>query len=196
MYDHLGLQNSRHGDNKERLMEKMGKGRKALNAVAGLGFRPGGLTIKACSILFWSMAVPIATFSCELWVLKDEDIDIIEQFQRYSGRRIPRFHSRSTYETSYVGLGWIRHEYFVYIKKVMSIRIIAILDDDIIYKKVFMQRMLSYENSPDTGRMNTYNNPIWDMIRIAEVFGLFNEIRRMLMGAIVYRKYQWKEIIW
>ena len=54
-YDHLGLKNSRNGDNSERLNEKIKKGRKALNAASGLGLKPGGLTIKGCSIIFWAM---------------------------------------------------------------------------------------------------------------------------------------------
>ena len=32
-----------------RLVEACNKGRKALNAVAGLGLRPGGLTFNACT---------------------------------------------------------------------------------------------------------------------------------------------------
>ena len=106
-YDHLGLRNSRNGDNSVRLNDKIRKGRKALNAAAGLGLKPGGLTIKGCSIIFWSMTIPIVTFSSELWVLNDDDINTIERFQRYSGRRVQRFHPKSPNETSYAGLGWI-----------------------------------------------------------------------------------------
>ena len=93
-----------------RLNEKVRKGRKALNAAAGLGLKPGGLTIKGCSIIFWSMTIPIVTFSSELWVLNDDDVNIIEYFQRYSGRRIQRSHSKSPNETSYASLG---HRYLL-----------------------------------------------------------------------------------
>ena len=68
-YDHLGLKNNNKGNNLERTVEKIGKGRKALNAASGLGLRPGGLTIQACSMLFWSMIIPIITFASEISLL-------------------------------------------------------------------------------------------------------------------------------
>ena len=98
----------------DRTLEKIRKERKARNAAAGIGLRPGGLTIYECSILFWAMVVPIITFSCELWVLNDNDVRLIKEFQRYAGRRIQRFPYRSPNETSYTGLGWIRLEIFIY----------------------------------------------------------------------------------
>ena len=45
-YDHLGLKNNCLRMNGERIRERISKGRKALNAAAGLGLKPGGLTIK------------------------------------------------------------------------------------------------------------------------------------------------------
>ena len=93
----------------DRIYEKIRKGRKALNSAAGIGFRPGGITIHACSILFWAMIVPIITFSCELWVLNDNDIKLLEEFQRYAGRRIQHFPYTSPNLTSYVGLDPRRH---------------------------------------------------------------------------------------
>ena len=195
-YDHLGLKNCISGNNDVRIKEKISKGRKALNAAAGLGLKPGGLTIKACSIIFWSMVIPILTFASELWVMNDDDINLIESFQRYSGRRIQRFHSRSPNETSYVALGWLRIEYFIYVKKLLFIRSITTLDDDVIYKRVFKQRFLQYESDPIKGRANEYNSPIFDMIRISEIFGVTNDIRCMLDGTKFYNKAQWREKIW
>ena len=137
-YDHLGLKNNSTGQNRERIVEKISKGRKALNAAAGLGLKPGGLSIKSCSLIFWSLVVPILTFACELWVLNDEDIKLLEDFQAYAGRRIQRFRQTSPRATSYVGLGWIRLETFVYVKKLLFIRTIAIMNDDSIYRRIVM----------------------------------------------------------
>ena len=77
-YDHIGLRNNCQWQNKERIVLKISKGRNALNAASGLGLKPGGLTIKACSMIVWAMVVPIVTFACELWVLNDEDIILLE----------------------------------------------------------------------------------------------------------------------
>ena len=117
-YDHLGLSNYVDERCNDRNQEKVRKGRKGLNAAADIGLKhAGGLTIHACSILFWAMTVPITTFSCELWVPNDNDVRILEEFQRYSGRRIQRFPYKSPNRTSYTGLGWIRLEIFIYVKK-------------------------------------------------------------------------------
>ena len=108
-YDHLGLKNITKSSYTARTIEKVKKGRRTLNAAAGLGLKPGGLSMHACSILFWAMIIPIVTFASELWILSDEDIVIIEGFQRYAGRRIQRFHSRSPNETSYADPNRIIH---------------------------------------------------------------------------------------
>ena len=189
-YDHLGLRNSRNGDNSERLNEKIRKGRKALNAASGLGLKPGGLTIKACSIIFWSMTIPIVTFSSELWVIKDEDVNNIECFQRYSGRRVQRFHQKSPNETSYASLGWIRVEYFIYVKKLLFIRSIASLEDDSIYKHVFKSKLLLFEENHHRCNINRYDSPI------LEYFGLITEVKGMIRGTRLYNKHQWKELVW
>ena len=44
-YDHLGLKNNCLRMNGKRIRERISKGRKALNAAAGLGLKPVGLTI-------------------------------------------------------------------------------------------------------------------------------------------------------
>ena len=60
--------------------------------------------MKACSLLFWSLIVPIVTFASELWVLKDQDVEMLESFQRYAGKRIQRFSSNTPNETSFSAL--------------------------------------------------------------------------------------------
>ena len=195
-YDHLGLKNTISCENKGRIMEKISKGRRALNAAAGLGLKAGGLTIKACSIIFWSMVIPIITFSSELWVLKDDDIALIESFQRYAGRRIQRFHSRSPNETSYAPLGWLRIEYFIYVKKLLYVRSITILDDRVIYKQLFVERFTQYDADPAKCSLNEFNSPIFDMIRVADIFGVLEDVRNMFQGIKYFSKEQWKQRIW
>ena len=195
-YDHLGLKNTISCENKGRIMEKISKGRRALNAAAGLGLKAGSLTIKACSIIFWSTVIPIITFSSELWVLKDDDIALIESFQRYAGRRIQRFHSRSPNETSYAPLGWLRIEYFIYVKKLLYVRSIAILDDRVIYKQLFVERFTQYDADPAKCSLNEFNSPIFDMIRVADIFGVLEDVRNMFQGIKYFSKEQWKQRIW
>ena len=195
-YDHLGLKNNCLWDNRERTDEKISKGRKALNAASGLGLKPGGLSIKACGLLFWSMVIPIITFASELWVMDEYDVSKLENFQVYSGRRVQRFHQSSPRETSYVGLGWIRIEYFIYVKKLLFIRTIAVLKENSLYRKIFVERYATYLEDKTSANVNKYKSPTFDILRIAEYFGILNEVGSILAGTLFFTKKQWKDLIW
>ena len=104
-YEHLGLMTFNNFVNTQRTKDKVGKGRRALSAASGIGIKNGGVSMKACNILFWSMIVPIITFASELWILKDTDIEVLEDFQKYAGKRLPRLHPRAPSMMSYVTLG-------------------------------------------------------------------------------------------
>ena len=49
----------------------------------------------------------------------DYDIESLQAFQRYARRRLQRFPIRSTGSTSYHGLGWVRLDTVVQIKKLI-----------------------------------------------------------------------------
>ena len=56
------------------------------------------------------------TYASELWVLREDDIDKLDKCYRYAGRKIQRFHNRSSVMTSYECLGWMRFENVIYAK--------------------------------------------------------------------------------
>ena len=164
-YDHLGLKNNCLRHNREHITEKISKGRRTLNAASGIGLKPGGLTMKACGMFFWAMVVPVVTFACELWIVSDEDIKLLDDFQAYAGRRIQRFKQCSTRATSLVGLGWIRLEIYVYIKKLLFIRTIAMLADESIYKSVFFRRFIEFNQNRAVSRENLLHSPAFDILK-------------------------------
>ena len=102
-YDHVGIKNSTSAS-ECRVMEKIGKASRTLIAVAGVGIRKNGLNIMSCNVIYWAVVVPILTFGCELWCISDNDYDNIMAFQRFCGRRVQRFPSRSPNATSFFGL--------------------------------------------------------------------------------------------
>ena len=195
-YDHLGLKNNNMGNNRVRITEKISKGRKTLNAASGLGVKPGGLTVKACSMLFWAMVIPTVTFASELWVMNDDDIKLLEDFQIYAGRRIQRFQQSSPRETSYTSLGWLRIEIFVYVKKLLFVRSIAVLDNDSIYKQIFVRRLEDFNDDEVKCCENVHMSPTFDIMRVAIIFGLELEVNRLMSGTASYSKTQWKKIVW
>ena len=195
-YDHLGLKNNCLGNNKDRINEKISKGRKALNAASGLGLKPGGLSIAGCGIIFWSLVIPIVTFACEMWILDDDDVKILEDFQLYAGRRIQRFSQSSPRATGYAGLGWIRLEIFVYIKKMLFVRTLAIMNDDALYKRIFLRRYLEFNDNMGQGMVNQLQSPTFDILRISYIFGLYEEVGLMMQGLRYYSKKQWRDMVW
>ena len=195
-YDHLGLKNNCLRMNGERTKERISKGQKALNAAAGLGLKPGGLTIHACGLIFWSMVVPIITFPSELWVLNDEDVGLLNDFQVYAGRRVQRMHQKSPRETSYIGLGWISLEIYIYVKKILFIRSIMVLKEDSVYRRIFINRYTQYISDRLRFSTNILESPVFDILRIVDVFELHNEVQGMVQNTRLFSKRQWSNIVW
>ena len=51
-YDHVGIEATIDPENENRLQERIGENRRALNAATGLGIRKNGLTMKTCNVIF------------------------------------------------------------------------------------------------------------------------------------------------
>ena len=140
-YDHVGVKACTIVDDNDRVEEKVGKGRRVLNATSGLGIRKSGITIKTCNLIFWTIVIPTLTFGCEIWPVKDKDVEKLQKFQRFAGRRIPK---RSPACTSYYGLGWLRIETYIQVKKLLFLLTLISMDKDKRIRKILMERLLSY----------------------------------------------------
>ena len=174
----------------------MSKGRKALCAASALGIKNGGISMRACNIIFWNLIIPILTYGAELWVLKQTDIDTLDKFQRYAGKRIQRFPKSTPNETSFRGLGWMRLKDFIYAKKVIFIKTILIRSDDCIYKKVFKMRALVFNDDIPQGMENNFDSPIFDILSIAVIYGIYPIVMNCITNNHLYSKEKWKEIVW
>ena len=152
--------------------------------------------MKACGMIFWSMVVPVVTFACELWIMNDEDVRLLDDFQTYAGRRVQRFRQCSPRATSFVGLGWIRLEIYVYVKKLLFVRTVSMLNDNSLYKSIFLHRYIEYEQNREISRENLLHSPAFDILKISELFGLFDVVGQMLQGIRIFSKWQWRDIVW
>ena len=195
-YDHVGIKNCNGGVYTERTINKISKSRKALSAALALGIERGGLSMRACNVIYWCLIIPILTYGAELWVLKLSDIEALDKYQRYAGKRIQRFPKYTPNEVSYKGLGWMRLENYIYDKKMIFVRTILCRNDNCIYKRTFISRALSFNGDIAKGIANEYDSPVYDILRIAIIFDVYHVIMNVITRNHWYRKKQWKDMIW
>ena len=70
-----------------------------------LGIKRRGLNMATCCLIYWTIVIPTLCFSCEIWILKKKDIGMLNDFQKYSAKRIQRFNPRALNATSSACLG-------------------------------------------------------------------------------------------
>ena len=195
-YDHVGYKACIDVNSTERVEDKTSKGRRALFAASSIGIKKGGINMMSANIVIWSMIIPIVTYAAELWILNQKEIEKLDEFQRFAGRRIQRFHKRSPKETSFAGLGWLRLENFIYAKKMIFIRTLTIMKDDCIYKQVLILRTNEFCKDIEGNIINRHNSPIYDLLRIAMVYGIFDIVINMILRNNYYSKKEWSGLVW
>ena len=152
--------------------------------------------MKACNVLYWSLIIPILTYGSELWFLKGSDIELLDKYQRYAGRRVQRFPAHSPSETSFRGLGWIRIENFIYAKKLIFILKILIRDEDCIFKKILEYRAIKFNNDVRNGILNEFDSPLFDIMRVSIIFNMYDILMSMIFRNQMYSKTQWEKMVW
>ena len=158
-YNHVGVKVCLLSDDDSRVMEKIGKGRRTLNAASGLGIQKNGLNMATCNRIFWSVVVPTLLFGCELWVLSDKDRDNLQSFQCYAGRRIQHSPQRSPNASSYYGMGWMKLTTFISAKKILLV-LTLIRKAEGVLSRIFKLRMEEFLNDRVRGQLNPNRSPI------------------------------------
>ena len=74
------------------------------------------------------------------WCLSLEDLENMEWFLIYAGKRIQRLHLKTSNTSSGVGLGWMHLENAMHVEKAFFIRTIILLKDDEVIKLNFHLR--------------------------------------------------------
>ena len=195
-YDHLGVRACIFEDDLSGIEERLSKGRRALNAISGLGIRRNGLTIHACCVIFWSIVIPIATFGAELWPLDDRCLSLLESFQTFVGKRIQRFGPKSPNLCTYFALGWMRIQRFIEIKKLLFIHSILSRDELDMVKVVFINRAKYFFDNIEMCESNEHGSPVYDMLNIAIHFGIIEIVKNMVYRGHLYSRAHWRERIW
>ena len=182
-YDHVGVKSCIFETN-SRVSEKVSKARRTLNASSGLGVRKNGLSMRACNIIFWSVVVPVLSFGSEIWYLSESDMESINSFQRFAGRRIQRFPFRTPNSSSFYGLGWIRLTTFIMIKKLLFVMSIIRLEADNVIRMLFINSFEAFTHNREFCRVNPYRSPVYELCKACEKFGIFNCISDIISGRL------------
>ena len=122
------------------------------------------------------------TFGTKLWYISDQDLVKLQNFQRFAGRRVQRFPKRSPNGTSYYGLGWIRIETYIQIKKMLFLRTFLEMDNSCIQEMVFDARVRSYITGRNNYDNNPFASPIFEMLDTSIRFNLIRSVLEIALG--------------
>ena len=192
---YVGVKISIFNDDVSGVEERLAKARRALNAISGLGIRKCGLSIAACSILFWTIIAPIATFGAELWILNNKSIKLLEDFQSFVGRKIQRLYPRSPNACAYYSLGWIRLERFIEVKKLLFLRSILCLEGNVM-RSIFCRGTEYFLVNQNECRENLFQSPIYDLLNVSVTFDCLNDVQNMVLRGHLWSKQIWKDKAW
>ena len=152
--------------------------------------------MNTCNTVFWSVVVPTVIYGCELWLLNDKSLDLLEVFQNYVGKRIQRLHPRCPNVCSFYSLGWMRLERLIQIRKISFVRSIMVLPDDAVPKIIFCKRARVYFLNRRILDENPSQSNTFDLLKTCEIFGLIENVKNMVENGHFYPKAMWKNIIW
>ena len=195
-YDHLGIKNCLFQNSMPRTEDRISSGRRAFNAVTSIGIHKKGINMKACSIIFWSIIVPIVTYGSELWVLSSSEIEELRKFQRYVGRKCQRFPKRSPNYSSYTPLGWMSLDRLIQVKKLMFLRTILVMGEEDICKRILVSRANEFCENLNTSMRNEFASPIFDIFNTSLQVDLFDVCMRMVRTGCYLSKAEWRKVVW
>ena len=174
-----------------RTEEKILKARKTLNMATAMGIKKGGLNMSVCNLIYWTVVIPTLCFGCEMWVIKRNDIEQLQAFQRYAARRLQRFHPRSLNVTCFVSLGWMDIITYIKARQVLFLRSIFVMEEYLPIRTILSERIRGF----DADSANMYDSPLINILGVCMDFEVMDEITQMERGRI-YSKEKWKEYVW
>ena len=195
-YDHVGVTACLYENDADGVESRIAKARRAFNAITGLGIRRNGLSIATCNTIFWAIVSPITLFWSEMWVLGDKSIKLVEDFQNYAGKRIQRLSGETPNACAFYGLGWIRLERMIEIKKMIFIRSLMALCTTEPSRLVFCERAAVYMGEIHKGRENLHGSVVFDLLNVASTFGMLMEVINMIRNGHMWSKVEWRRMVW
>ena len=179
-----------------RTVDRLSRGIRAFNAATSIGVKKKGLSMAVCSTLFWSIIVPSISYGSELGVMRPDEIETIRKFQRYIGRRCQRFPSKSPNFSAYYSLGWLSLDRYIGVKKLLFLKTMAVMKEHAVCKQTLMRKAYDFNNDLEKRVINEYERPIFEILKTARTFGMFDECMRMALNGCHVGKREWSRKVW
>ena len=128
--------------------------------------------------------------------MSDRIISVLESFQESTGKNIQRLYRLVPNVCAFYTLGWMGLERLVEVKKLLFIRSILALDDDVGTKVAFPEWSNYFFDNPEYCRENSFRSPVYDLLLAVYEFGLGGADREVIESGICISKAQWKEAVW
>ena len=81
-------------------------------------------------------------------------------------------------------------------KKLMFIRSILVMDQDVPTRVIFCDRTEFYLENRNDGDVNIHRSPVFDLLNTCVVFGFLDKICDMVRLHHFYSRAKWKEMVW
>ena len=81
----------------------------------------------------------------------------------------------------------------VQIKKLLFVRAILALDEDNLTRRIFVERATHFFDNDDLPEEWSI---VADLLRVADIFNLSNEVRNMVLRGHMFSKKVWKRMVW
>ena len=99
--------------------------------------------------------------------------------------------------TSFFGLGWIKINTYIMIKKALFVMTILRLETPNVIKDVFLLRLEHYLKDQRKSMRNMFNSPLFDIFNSCLRLGLLEQIIKMVKGiSPILSKKMWSKLVW
>ena len=134
-------------------------------------------------------------YGAEIWILSQKDLENLEAFQKYAGRRFQCFTMNSPNASSYYGLGWIGLNTFICINKLIFTFTMITMDGSNYIRKLFRQRAIDFNDNIQEWMVNRFRSPTFEILKISINFGLYDALMRQLFYQRSFTKNEWKALL-
>jgi hypothetical protein len=166
---------------------KMYKGQQVLQAVQGLGSSAVPVSINVQSKIYWSVAVPIMTYGCELMSFNTNMYETMEKTHRKVAKRAQGLPDQTPNPAVLKLINWKSITAHMDAMKLFFLWNVMLLNDTNIYKNVIIHRIRTWcvNNGKQYG-------PVAAIMDVAKKYNLHNVVINAIKYNVFMSKVIWK----